>query len=670
MSSSAGLILTAVTGVLLRDSGAHLSAGTVLGLVYGGIVVATSGLVLVLWTLGDTRVPKLALAIVLGSLATSLVLVAGYFLTGQRAGVVFVCWSALVAAAAWPTLRRMSSFVRIDLDEGVSVVAIALLVTLWCRPTAGLLPAIHSTGTVTVWSDYFIFGTEIAQFGDRMATGRASFALSDQPIGLYHFAPFMLPAAVSTLVDLPSLGLASSVLFPYGILAASLGAYILARTLGGTSFALLVPFALLLLPDASTHGLRNGFFSFHWFLGAVPGSGHGLGAAFTSLAFYALWRKTGRAACLWVTVLVALALFQVRALLFLLFVPVLLTTALWETAFVQRHARRFALATVVAVATIVVLIALIPPARQTWVRFTALGAFLEIVHTAQTPSAYDGAYRLIEHRYGLNWARAIGFLALTPCVLGSLTIVLPAAMTIAIRRTGWRLLDSFPLWCLLGWLSLVLVAPPTSYGDPATYQYHAFVMVYATALVWTLLALDRALGYPFERSGARSLASIMIVAAVGIAVAAGTGDNPVKPRLTWGAEHFGNVIAPGLLDAAAFVHARAVPGDTFALLPMEPSGTVADQATRFAALANVPAYLTRPAIHIIRPNIRGIVEQRLTQLHEIESTTDPDEAFDKLRRMGITFLVVLGQQGPHFDPSHARPAFRARGAAVYRIAPK
>jgi len=162
----------------------------------------------------------------------------------------------------------------------------------------------------------------------------------------------------------------------------------------------------------------------------------------------------------------------------------------------------------------------------------------------------------------------------------------------------------------------------------------------------------------------------MIVAAVGTAVAASAEDNPVKPRLAWGAEHFGNVIAPGLLDAAAFVHSRAVPGDTFALLPIEHSGAVADQATRFAALANVPAYLTRPAIHVVRPNLRPIVEQRLKQLREIESETDPDEAFDKLRRMGITFLVVLGQRGPHFDPRQARPAFRADGAAVYRIAPR
>ena len=163
--------------------------------------------------------------------------------------------------------------------------------------------------------------------------------------------------------------------------------------------------------------------------------------------------------------------------------------------------------------------------------------------------------------------------------------------------------------------------------------------------------------------------STMIVAAVGVAVAAGTLDNPVKPRLAWAAEHFGVTITPGLLDAAAFVHTRAVPGDTFALLPIEPSALLADQATRFAALANVPAYLTRPAIHIVRPNLRGIVEQRLTQLRDIESTTNPDEAFDRLRRMGVTFLVVLGQQGPLFDPHHARPAFRAGSAAVYRIAP-
>src|SRR4051794_27296470 len=79
-----GLVLASVTGALLHISGAALSVAAALSLLYGGIVVVTSGLVIVLWTIGASRVPRLALAILVGILVTSLVLVGGYFLTGQR----------------------------------------------------------------------------------------------------------------------------------------------------------------------------------------------------------------------------------------------------------------------------------------------------------------------------------------------------------------------------------------------------------------------------------------------------------------------------------------------------------------------------------------------------------------------------------------------------------
>jgi uncharacterized membrane protein len=87
-------------------------------------------------------------------------------------------------------------------------------------------------------------------------------------------------------------------------------------------------------------------------------------------------------------------------------------------------------------------------------------------------------------------------------------------------------------------------------------------------------------------------------------------------------------------------------------------------------LANVPAYLTRPAIYMVRPNLRATVERRLNELREIGSTTDPTTASELLRRIGVTFLVVLGQQGPAFDPDHSRADFRTSDAAVYWIAPK
>jgi hypothetical protein len=665
------LVLAAFTGAMLYVSGAAPTMRVAIGLLYGGIVVVASGLMLVMWVLGQTPVPRLAVSIVVGSLATSLVLVGGYFLTGQRAGVLFVWWSAVVAATAWPAFRRLSSSATTDLYEGVSIVAIGLLVAFWCRPTAALLPTIHATGVAPAWTDYFIHGAEIAQFGDRLATGRSTFALADQPIGFYHFASYMLPAAVSSLVEMPALALASSVLFPFGILLLSLGSYILARTLGGRLAGLLVPFALLLVPDASTHGLQNGFFSFHWFLGASPGSAHALGAGFTALTFLALWRETGRRACLWMAVFVTLTLFQVRALLFLLFAPAFLLTLLCDTDFVRRRARPLILTIALAIVTVSIAVAVIPPVRDAWLRFTAMRKFLEIVHTAQTPSAYDGVYRSIEQRHGLPSAQALGFVALIPCVLGGLTIVWPAAVTIAIRRTGWRPLDSFPIWCLVGWLALVLIAPPAAYGDAITYQYHAFVLVYATAPVWTLLMLHRVISTTqLQWTWVRPMVATLVVAGLGVTAAYSRTENPVKPRLSWGWQLYGTAVDRGLLDAANFVRVHAVPGDTFALIPVDPSAHLADAAIRFAALANVPAYLSRPAIHVIRPQLRATVEHRVAQLRELESTTDPTLAFAQLRRMGITFFVVLGPQGPYFDPQKARADFQTTGAAVYRIAPR
>ena len=77
----------------------------------------------------------------------------------------------------------------------------------------------------------------------------------------------------------------------------SLAVYVFARTRLGPVPALIVPAALLLIPDASTYGLRNGFFGFHWLLFSHPGSGYGLSAAFTALTLVEIWRARQRPAC-------------------------------------------------------------------------------------------------------------------------------------------------------------------------------------------------------------------------------------------------------------------------------------------------------------------------------------------------------------------------------------
>jgi hypothetical protein len=616
-----------------------------------------AGELIVSSVIGDTQVPTLALAIVTGSLATSLFLEAAFFLAGYRAAPVFVCWAVIVAIAAVFRSRR-AAHVAIDRYELIGVAAIALLVAFWCRHSAALLPTIHASGTAPIWADYFIHGTAIAQFGNPLATGRSAFALSDQPIGLYHFEPYLLPAAVSSLVELPALGLAASVLFPYGVLLLALGAYAYVGVVADRRTALVTALALLCLPDPSTYGLENNYFSFHWFLGASPGTAHALGVVFAAMTFAMLWSITRRRSCLWAAGLLALALFQVRALVFMLFAPALIAALVCETPVVRRQARSLVITLALTTAVIVAAVALVPALHDRWVRFSGFHTFMRIVHTLQAPSAYDGVYEGLQQRYGQVGADAFGIAAVIPGVLGALTILLPLSTVIAIRRSGWQTLDSLPYWCLAGWLTLVLVAPPASHGDATTYQYHAFPLVYVTAVVWTIVLLRRS----------TSWVPGVLAAAVALSLVVRWPDNPVQPRPGWGWQHFATPVDRGLVDVAAFVHARAVPGDTFALIPVDLTNILDDAATRFAALANVPAYLSRPALHIIRPELRGVVEQRVRELRELESTTDPDRVRNLLRTMNVTYLVTVGANTAAFDPKGALAQFRSGDAAVYWFA--
>jgi hypothetical protein len=662
------LALAAFAVAMLVTGGAVLDAAALAGVMFGSAVIVAAGFVIVLWTTGDSAPARHTLAILLGSIATSLVLLGGCAITRSPAGLVFLWWSGLVIPAAAWTFRSAPRVSRADRSEVLAIAAIAVVVAIWCHRTAGLLPTLQATGISTSWSDYAIHGTELAQFGDPHVASLSSFLLSGQPLVVYHYASYMIPAAAAGVVDLPPWGMAASLLLPLGILLAALGVHALARTLATPGLALLAPIALLLVPDPSTFGLKNGFFGFHWLLFTAPGSGYGLAAAFTALALVAIWRGDKRPACFWLAVVVTLAIFEFRAQIFVLFVPALAMTLLCESALARRHARGLAVGALVATVAVAVCFA-VPPARDAWLRFSVFPEFLSVVHTGMSPTAYDGVYRTLEERQGPAVASAIGFLMLMPLVLGVLIVALPAALAAAIRRRGWQPLDTLPIWCLLAWLGLVLVAPAPGRGGPTEYQHRPFVLVYATGLVWTLLFMDRALrGVGTAPAYARLAVPALVVAAAGVGAATGIADR-ARPRFAWGARHFETRVEPGVIDAASFVRAHAVAGDTFALTPTEPAAMLADEATRLSALSGVPAYVARAGMQRLNGLERSaIVDRRLAELTLVETTTDAGAALLTLRRAGVDFLVTLGGHCPRFDPACSRAAFRTKDAVVHRVA--
>ena len=667
-----GLLLGAFAGAMLTIGGATLDPGTVAALCFGGTIVAIAGSVIVTWTVGNGHPSHHVLAILLGSLTTSLVLFVGCVSTGALAAKVFLGWSVVVLSAGTWTLRSGPEVERRDGVDFLASVTIATLVVILCRDAAGAVPSIQATGIVPVWSDYSIHGTEIAQFGDQHMLGLSSFLLAGQPLVFYHYAAYMLPAAAAGVVSLPPWGLAASLLLPYGVLLMSLAVYAFARMQLGTAAATIVPVALLFVPDASTYGLRNGFFGFHWLLFTAPGSAYGLAASFTALTLMTVWRSRQLSPCFWVAILVAAAAFEFRAQIFLILAPAMAAALVSETAFVRRHASAATAAIAVTAIAVIICLTMWDGARDAWLRLSALRPFLDVVHSGMAPTVYDGAYAIIDKRHGPVVGTTLGVLALVPAALGVFALALPITWAAAVRRTGWQVLDTFPIWSVLAWLGVVLFAPMASHGDYTDFQQRPFVLVYASAVVWSLLFAERlfpAVGN--STAGLRLALSSTLVAGIATAAVVRRHDDPARPRFAWGMQHFDTRLERGFIDAAGFIRARAEAGDTFALIPTDPSSRHDDGATRLAALAGVPAYLARASIQASNnPARRVVVEQRLSELHRVETAREVNTAFDTLRSVGVDFLVTLGDSGPSFDPSGARAAFRSAGASVYQIGPK
>ena len=77
-----GLVLAAFAATMLTIGGATLDPAAMASLFFGGTIVAIAGSVIVAWTVGDAHPSHHVMAILLGSLATSLVLFLGCVTTG------------------------------------------------------------------------------------------------------------------------------------------------------------------------------------------------------------------------------------------------------------------------------------------------------------------------------------------------------------------------------------------------------------------------------------------------------------------------------------------------------------------------------------------------------------------------------------------------------------
>ena len=634
---------------------------------------------LVLWMTGEivfqgfnlhNGLVRIPLTLILGTVIVSLVATSGLILKTQ-ALVIFEFYS-LITISFFCTSKLLVSKPRSKeilvtgsiVDLCVPAVLFAL-VAFWSADLARTLPTLKATNNLNAWSDYYIHATEISQLGSAFSAGRGSILLVGESIPFYHYAFLGVSAILAGLVDIPPLGLATAFLTPYGIFIMVCGAYIWGTLLVSRTTGILCALLVLFLPDASTYGFRNGFFSFHWLLVTSPGTGYAVGIVLTtcSLLYISHVERERSASFLAIATLITVLFFRIH--IFLLYLPAILATIVFETES-SRHYRRGIICLVIGLSAISILILLlIPSAQNSWLDYSHVGDFLRFIHLNQDPTGYSEIAKWITNHTSPFFAMLLGIAFVPVMALGALILVYPAVSVLCKTRSRPSYLAKLPIFLLISFIVMILITPSIPSGDITDLKHRSFPLLYVVFLLWSIVSISR---FVLERLKSHSAflklaLPAFIVGAVGISFISTTP--PWSPIFGWGKSFYGTAVNKDLVLAALFVRARRGPTDVVALLPTEPKSTLSDRGTIFASLADTPIFLARYPMQKLHGRHRSLIaDERMEFLNAIDLRNHHCDSFRMLAKRGITWLVTYDVSKPVGFPE----SFRSNDVSVYDIA--
>ena len=650
-------LLTAVPlAALLWLSGAvpfHLALGGVTLVLF--FVTLAGFLALRAFALTDLPAPA---AWVAGVFTSSLATYALVTVLNLHASTAFAVWASIVVA--WAILSRDNAVsLPLDRQELAGLALSALATAMLCRGVAAAPVTVEREGVLFAWTDYFVHGGIIAQFGDPLAVRESVFLADVAPL-LYHYASYMLPAALAGLLDQPGFPLATSFWLPMGVLTMCAGAYALGAALAGAAGGIASVAVLTLLPDASTYGLRNGFLSFHFHMLVSPGADHVVGIFLLCAAALARWVPGASARPLLASAVLALGALWFRVQVFAAGFPAWLATAAMAAPAVRARQLFFWSGAVLA---FILFVGAFYAATDAEV---ALPVFLEVVHDRQEPTAYEGLYLHVREALGPEAAIVLGLLLMYVASLGAFVLLFPLALWLARRARALRSIDALPAFAAAAYLAVMLTAPIDKHRDSTEFTVRPFVLVYALVAVWTVCLLCRVIELRWPQRAWRWVLAASLVAVPVVwhdALAIGL------PKFGWGWDFYPTRVEPGLPQAARYLREHGRPGQVFAMRGLSLKWAATDPALQIISLSGMPAYLSYVSAHIIEARDREkIALDRWSRLARLDRAPNAAVALGELSKIGIAWYVVAGWEGPPWDRERREAAFVDRDMAIYKTA--
>jgi hypothetical protein len=665
------LSFASFTLYLFFTAGGEINWLSAIKFFFVGLVLWMTGEMLCqLFKLTNTSI-RAPLTLMLGTITISLVATSALIFRAQ-ALVIFEIYSIIAVILFFfinKLLTNEAGFNEIAARGGIVDLCIPAilfaLVAFWSTDLARTLPILKATYNLNAWTDYYIHATEISQLGSVFSAGRGSILLVGESIPFYHYAFLGVCSILAGLVDIPPLGLATAFLTPYGIFIMVCGAYIWGTLLVSRTTGILCALLVLFLPDASTYGFKNGFFSFHWLLVTSPGTGYAVGIVLTTCSLLYISYVERQRSALFLAIVTLFVVLFFRIHVFLLFLPSIVATIVFENESFK-HYRRGIIFIVIGLSTISILILLlIPSVQSSWFDYSHVGDFLRFIHLDQNPTSYFDIAKWITTNISPFLAMLLGIVFVPVIALGALILVYPAVSVLCKTRSGPSYLDRLPIFLLISFVVMILITPSIPSGDITDLKHRSFPLLYVVFLLWSIVSLSHFFLERLKSYDAflKFVLPAFMVGAVGISFISTTP--PWIPIFAWGRTFYGTPVEKDLVSAALFVRTRRGPTDVVALLPTEPKSALSDRGTIFASLADTPIFLARYPIQKLHGRHRGLIaDERMKFLNAIDLSNHNCGSFRMLARRGITWLVTYDV----FKAASFPESFKSNHVSVYHIA--
>jgi hypothetical protein len=203
--------------------------------------------------------------------------------------------------------------------------------------------------------------------------------------------------------------------------------------------------------------------------------------------------------------------------------------------------------------------------------------------------------------------------------------------------------------------------------DSTELTVRPFVLLYAVIAVWTVAAFVNWFVSRGEHGALRLWLILLLVTGVGLLLIwPQTGKLGLLPKFQWGWRFYPYKAERGLPEAAAYLRRNSGPGDLFAVQGLRLRWVATDVAIQLASLTGMPAYLAYTVSHLTEGGQRRKVAlERYLALERIDGAESASDALGQLRQLGISWYVVVGDEGPRWDRERRRAAFLEGRVAVY-----